>query len=77
MKKGTSGSQTIEKLKLTFATMGLLKEIGNDNGPPFNSNEYVSFCSTNGIICSKSPYHPQSNGLSERAVQSVKIGGIG
>lgn len=47
--------------------------IVSDNGPPFNSIEFVTFCKANGISTLKSPpYHPQSNGLAERQVQNVK-----
>lgn len=73
MSAGIKVSQTIEKFKETFAIMGLPFELVTDNGPPFNSSEFVKFCQVNGIKCTKTPpYHPQSNGLAERYVQTVK-----
>lgn len=70
-------SNTAEKLitilENFFATFGLPGEIVTDNGPPFGSFKFVSFCKKYGIKVSKSPpYHPQSNGLAERYVQTVK-----
>ncbi|KAJ8884729.1 hypothetical protein PR048_010925 [Dryococelus australis] len=44
-----------------------------DNGPPFNSEEFNTFCWASGISGMKSPlYHPKSNRLTERAVQILK-----
>ena len=63
----------IDGLRQIFATVGLPTEICSDNGPPFHSHEFENFCTSYGIKVSKSPpYHPQSNGLAERAVQTVK-----
>ena len=72
----TSTSQiTVDKLRQTFATFGLLRMIVTDNGPSFTSKEFQSFMTENGIIHKKSsPYHPATNGLAERAVQTFKCG---
>lgn len=45
----------------------------SDNGPQFRSGEFALFLKSNGInqLCSP-PYHPESNGLAERGVQTVK-----
>lgn len=73
MNNSTNASHTIDKLKQTFAIFGIPNSIVSDNGPPFNSDEFISFCQKNGINPIKSPpYHPQSNGLAERGVQTVK-----
>ena len=71
---GTANSQsTIEKLRATFATHGLPETMVTDNGSVFTSTEFKEFCSGNGIHhITSSPYHPASNGLAERAVQTFK-----
>ena len=72
----TNSSQiTINKLRQTFATFGLPKMIVTDNGSSFTSKEFQSFMMENGIIHKRSsPYHPATNGLAERAVQTFKYG---
>ena len=64
---------TVDSLRNIFATHGLPKMLVSDNGPQFTSSEFQAFMRNNGIkhICS-SPYHPSTNGLAERAVQSFK-----
>jgi hypothetical protein len=74
MSSSTSAA-TITRLRQTFATHGLPSTIVSDNGTAFTSKEFQEFCSKNGIKHIKSsPYHPASNGLAERAVQTVKKG---
>ena len=68
-------AKTVEKLRAIFATHGLPKTIVSDNGPSFTSEEFKLFMRSNGIRHIKSaPYHPSTNGLAERAVQTVKQG---
>ena len=68
-----TSSQTIEKLRSTFATHGLPKTIVSDNGPSFMSSEFKKFIQLNGIRhITSAPYHPSTNGLAERTVQAVK-----
>ena len=45
-----------------------------DNGPQFVAEDFAMFAKLNGIkhICC-TPYHPASNGLAERFVQSLKM----
>ena len=68
-----STSKTVEKLRFVFATHGLPRIIVSDNGPSFTSDEFKKFMQANGIRhITSAPYHPSTNGLAERAVQTVK-----
>ena len=65
---------TIEQLRKLFAVHGLPELIISDNGPAFSSDEFKVFMKKNGIRHRQTaPYHPSSNGLAERAVQSFKL----
>lgn len=70
----TATSQSVlAKIKKFCAYFGLIKEIVSDNGPPFNSADFINWCQRNHIKVTKSPpYHPASNGAAERAVQTAK-----
>jgi transposase InsO family protein len=64
---------TIAKLRSTFATHSLPEMIVSDNGTVFTSQEFKIFIQRNGIRhVTSALYHPSSNGLAERAVQSFK-----
>ena len=66
---------TIEKLRSTFAIHGLPMTIVSGNGSNFCSEEFEEFMTKNGIHHRRTaPYHPASNGLAERAVQTFKEG---
>ena len=66
---------TIRKLQHMFATHGIPETIVTDNGSVFTSNEFQHFMDMNGIRhLTTAPYHPASNGLAERAVETVKTG---
>ena len=64
---------TVDSLRNIFATHGLSKMLVSHNGPQFTSSEFQAFMRNNSIkhVCS-SQYHPSTNGLAERAVQSFK-----
>nr|CAI5849336.1 unnamed protein product [Callosobruchus analis] len=63
----------ISTLKNIFSTNGLPQEIFSDCGPPFTSHQFESFAKQYDIMLStSSPYYPRSNGMIERAIQSVK-----
>ena len=68
-----TSATTIESLRGIFATHGLPSTFVTDNGSQFTIAEFQSFMEKNGIrhLCS-APYHPATNGLAERAVQSFK-----
>ena len=69
----TNAAQTITVLRQMFATYGLPKQLVSDNGPQFTSAEFTEFCSVNEIQHVRvAPYHPSSNGLAERFVQTFK-----
>ena len=66
---------TVEKLQVSFAVHGLPDVVVSDRGSCFTSSEFAKFCAARGIVhITSSPYHPSSNGLAERAVQTLKQG---
>ena len=70
-----TSQSTIEKMRKTFATLGLLEMLVTDNGSVFTSSEVADFVKRNGIPhVTSSPYHPSSNGLAEHAVHTLKGG---
>ena len=70
----TATSYTIAKLRRIFATHGLPETIVSDNGTCFTSEEFKEFTRRNGIRhLTSAPYHPATNGLAERAVQTFKM----
>ena len=71
----TSSQTTIHALRSIFAIHGLPGIIVSNNRTAFTSSEFNDFVQRNGIRHIKSPpYHPASNGLAERAVQTFKEG---
>ena len=70
----TTAGQTINVLRELFARFGIPQQLVSDNGPQFVSEEFKQFMSANGIKhIRSSPYHPASNGATERMVQTVKL----
>ena len=75
MTTSSTSSATIELMRKSFATLGLPRTVVSDNGTAFTSGEFTEFLKTNGIKHVKTPpYHPASNGMVERAVQTFKEG---
>ena len=71
----STSEATIEKLRVTFANQGLPEVLVSDNAACFTSDLFQKFLSGNGVKHMTSPaYHPASNGLAERAVQTFKAG---
>jgi len=71
--ENTRASTVITHTKSVFARHGIPREVRSDNGPQFSSKEYGQFAKTWGFKhTTSSPKYPQSNGLAERTVQTVK-----
>ena len=69
----TTAEQTIQVLRNIFANHGLPEQLVSDNGPQFVSSDFAEFCKSNAIKhLWVAPYHPASNGLAERMVQTFK-----
>ncbi len=69
----TKSSDTIDVLRSLFSRYGLPEQVVSDNGPQFTSEEFQSFLRLNQVkhtLCP--PYHPASNGLAEKYVQTFK-----
>lgn len=69
----TTAECTVDALRVMFASHGIPERIVTDNGPQFTSEELRTFLMQNGVRHTFSaPYHPATNGLAERFVQSFK-----
>ena len=67
----TTSTATIALLRKSFATFGLPEVVMLDNGSNFTSDKFEAFLKKNGVKHVKMPpYHPASNRLVERAVQT-------
>ncbi|CAG2187289.1 unnamed protein product [Mytilus edulis] len=71
--KNITSESTINVLRTIFSRNGIPSRIVSDNGPQFTSQEFENFMQLNGIKHIRSaPYHPSTNGLAERFVQTFK-----
>lgn len=71
--KSTTSQSTIVLLRSIFARWGVPEEIVSDNGPQFSSGEFAEFTAHLNIRHKRgAPYHPATNGLAERFVQTAK-----
>ena len=69
----TSTEAVVFCLRNWFSDVGAPKVLMSDNGPQFTSRRFREFCKKWNIEQKFStPYYPQSNGLAEIAVKSVK-----
>lgn len=63
----------MEKLGEMFSQFGSPDQLVSDNGPQFGSKVMTVFLRVNGFQHIRSaPYHPATNGLAERFVQTLK-----
>ncbi|CAI5661061.1 unnamed protein product [Oreochromis niloticus] len=68
-----TAAATIDCLRNCFSTHGLPELVVSDNAQCFVSAQTKEFMAKNGIThVTSAPYHPASNGLAERAVQTFK-----
>jgi RNase H-like domain found in reverse transcriptase/Reverse transcriptase (RNA-dependent DNA polymerase)/Integrase zinc binding domain/Integrase core domain len=71
--ESATSAAVIEKLKIWFAVHGQPQQVLSDNGPQYSSERFKKFSKDwNFEHITSSPKYPQSNGLAERAVQTVK-----
>jgi hypothetical protein len=64
---------TSAALDTFFSVHGFCDTLISDGGPPFTSSQFATYVKGRGIRHILSPaYHPRSNGLAERAVQTFK-----
>ncbi|XP_061170896.1 uncharacterized protein K02A2.6-like [Saccostrea echinata] len=69
----TTADRTVDVLRRIFSRNGLPDQLVSDNGPQFVSETFHDFMKYNGIRHTTSaPYHPRTNGLAERLVQTLK-----
>ncbi|KAK3732551.1 hypothetical protein QZH41_017842, partial [Actinostola sp. cb2023] len=69
----TTSTSVIEKLKQFFARHGIPETLKSDNGPQYSSAEFAKFAAVWKFShVTSSPKYPQSNGLAEKTVQTVK-----
>lgn len=73
--QNATAAATITAMRRMFATHGIPETIVSDNGTQFVSEEFTQFLTSNNIEhVQTAPKHPASNGLAERAVQTIKNG---
>ena len=71
--RSTTSSAIITALSAHFARHGIPEVFVSDNGPQYASHAFAVFLARQGIEHrTSSPHHPQSNGMAERAVRTIK-----
>ena len=71
--KSTTSTSVIKALKSIFSHHGVPSVFMSDNGPQFVSQAMKEFAASYGFsLVTSSPLYPQSNGLAERTIQTVK-----
>ena len=73
LRSSTSSKSVIHKMKAAFSRFGIPEKLVSDNGPQYSATEFAKFATDYDFVhCTSSPKYPQSNGLAERTVQTVK-----
>ena len=73
LKNDTTSSNVIKNLKNILARHGIPDVLYSDNGPQFISYQFQNFLKDWEIThIRSSPHYPQSNGLIERHIQTIK-----
>ena len=68
----TTSKSVIKQIKSIFSRFGIPEKVSH-NGPQYSSSEFTKFVSNYGFKhTTSSPRYPQSNGLAERSVQTIK-----
>lgn len=69
----TKSKTVIKHMKSIFARQGIPEEVVSDNGPQYSSEKFAEFARKWEFKhTTSSPTYPQSNGLAERMVQTLK-----
>ena len=69
----TTSSSVISSMKSIFSRHGIPRTVMSDNGSQYNSAKMKDFASLYGFShVTSNPRYPQSNGLAERTVKTVK-----
>lgn len=70
--KTTDFESTSSCFNVIFDQLGFPATMKTDNGPPFNSANYKTYCANRGIVPVFSwPLTPQQNGMAEKAMQTI------
>lgn len=68
-----TAKNTVSALNEIFSRFGVPKTLVSDNGTAFTAHEFKEFCDSLNILHMTTPvYHPRSNGLAEKFVDTFK-----
>ena len=71
--KGEDSREVCDKMDSVYARFGAPKTLRTDNGPCFASRDFAEYCRKRNIThITSSPMYPESNGLVERMIRTVK-----
>ena len=69
----TTSTEVVKVMAQLFSEQGSPSTVYSDNGPQYSSREFKIFSEKFGFRhITSSPHHPQSNGIAERHVKTVK-----